>query len=105
MKDIDTLETAFEADLRAALQRAVKGRSPMLFSSGDRERSGGRKLQARAERLMELRRSYSTDPLEQSAAARYMYACLRWRHIHNNAAEAAVVVARELLKELEAHAT
>jgi len=57
-------------------QRAVKGRSPMLFSSGDRERSGGRKLSGeKQKRLMELRRSYSTDPLEQSAS-RKVHVCM-----------------------------
>ncbi len=106
MKDLDTLEAAFQADLRAALLRAMKGGSPKLFSLQETgERSSARKLRARAERLMELRRTYSTDPGQQSAGARYLYACLRWQHLHNGAPEAVPVVARDLLKELEAYAT
>ncbi len=106
MKDIDTLEAAFQAELRAALRRAVKGRSPKLFSFDEaRESSNARKLRAKAERLMDLRRTYSVDPLEQSAGARYLYACLRWQQLHKGAPEAVPIVARDLLKELEAHAT
>lgn len=106
MKDLDTLEAAFQADLRAALRRAVNGRSPKLFSLDEaREGSSARKLRARAERLVELRRTYSVDPLQQSAGARYLYACLRWQQLHKGAPEAVPVVARDLLKELEAHAT
>ena len=106
MKDIDTLEAQFAEDLRRALLSAAKGRSANLFSlKAGRKGSTAEKLRVRAERVLELRRTYSTDSREQPLAAKYLYACLRWEHLHKNAPNAATTLAEELLKETAAHAT
>ena len=105
MKDLDTLEAAFKAELRAALRRAVHGRSPTLFLLNDnRARSRARALRAKAERILELRRSYSVDLTVEPVAAKYLGACLTWQHAHNGSPKAVAKVARELLTELD-HAT
>jgi len=106
MKDIDALEAQFKAELISALRRAANGRSPTLFSlEENRPRSSAHKLRAKAERIMELRQSYSVDRSAQSPAASYLTACLRWRH--GSAAErgSARKVAQSLLRELSDHAT
>jgi hypothetical protein len=105
MKDLDTLEAAFRTELRAALRRAVQGRSPTLFLLSDnRARSRARALKTKAERILELRRSYSVDLAVEPVAAKYLGACLSWQHVHNGSPKAVAKVARELLVELE-HAT
>ena len=105
MKDLDTLEAKFKAELRAALLRAVRGRSPTLFSLNDsRARSAARTLRTKAERIMELRRSYSVDPSVEPVAAKYLNACLSWQHAHQGSRSAVGKVASELLLELD-HAT
>jgi hypothetical protein len=105
MKDLDALETAFKTELRAALRRAVQGRSPTLFVMKDnRARSRARVLRIKAERILELRRSYSVDLSVEPVAAKYLGACLSWQHAHNGSPKAVAKVARELLVELE-HAT
>jgi hypothetical protein len=105
MKDLDTLEAAFKTELRAALRRAIQGRSPALFRlSENRPRSRALALRTKAERILELRRSYSVDPSVEPIAAKYLGACLSWQHAHNGSPKAVAKVARELLVELE-HAT
>ena len=101
MKDIDTLEARFKAELVTALRRAARGRSPTLFSlKENRERSSARRLRTKAERIMELRQSYSVDHSEKCAAAAYLAACLKWEH--GAATEKGLVkkVAENLLHEL-----
>ena len=105
MKVLDTLEAKFKVELRAALLRAMRGRSPTLFSLNDnRVRSAARVLRAKAERIIELRRSYSVDRSVEPIAAKYLVACLSWQHAHKRSANAVARVARELLLELD-HAT
>lgn len=101
MKDIDTLEAQFKAELLQALRRAAKGRSPTLFSLEDnRERSSARRLRAKAQRIIELRKSYSVDPSDECPAASYLAACLKWEH--GKAADKGLCtkVAENLLREL-----
>ena len=104
MKDVDTLEAQFEAELLSALRRATSGRAPMLFSlKGNSTRSTGRRLRQKAERIMELRQTYSVDRSSVSPAASYLAACLKWEH---QAANRSVQhVAESLLRELDRHAT
>jgi hypothetical protein len=105
MKDLDTLEAAFETELRAALRHAIRGRSPTLFSlSEDRPRSRALALRNKAQRIMELRRVYSVDLSVEPIAAKYLGACLSWQHAHNGSPKAVAKVARDLLVKLE-HAT
>lgn len=101
MKDIDTLEAQFKAELVSALRRAASGRSPTLFSlKENRSRSSARRLRTKAERLMELRQSYSVDQSEKSAAAAYLAACLKWEHGAATEKELVRKVAESLLHEL-----
>src|SRR5437762_14082611 len=101
MKDIDALEAQFKAELISALRRAANGRSPTLFSlEENRPRSSAHKLRAKAERIMELRQSYSVDRSAQSPAASYLPACLRWRHGSAEERGAARKVEQSLLREL-----
>ena len=105
MKDIDTLEAQFKDELVAALRRAANGRSPTLFSLKDeRARSSARRLRVKAQRIMELRQSYSVDRTDVSPAASYLTVCLKWEH---KPAEGDSVekVAKELLRKLSSHAT
>jgi len=105
MKDLDTLEAAFKTELRAALRRAIQGRSPTLFRLGEnRARSSALALRTKAERILALRRSYSVDLSVEPIAAKYLGACLSWQHAHNGLPKAVPKVARELLVEIE-HAT
>jgi hypothetical protein len=105
VKSIDALEAQFKEELCKALRRAVQGRSPTIFSLNDnRSRSSARRLRVKAERIMELRQTYSVDSSAVPAAARYLAACVKWKHrsaADNHAVQAA---ARDLLQELEAHA-
>jgi hypothetical protein len=106
MKDVDTLEARFKAELRGALLRAARGRSPTLFSMDEtRARSSARVLRAKAERIIELRRSYSVDRSIEPVAAKYLKACLAWKHLHQGAREAVPAIAKQLLRELEIHGT
>ena len=110
MKDIDTLEAQFKAELVLALRRAAQGRSPTLFSLNEnRANSSARKLRTKAQRLLDLRQSYSVDRSAQSPAASYLMACMRFEHSSPARSGApkpsAQVLARDLLRELEGHAT
>ena len=106
MKGIDTLEAQFKAELLSALRRAANGRSPTLFSlEENRPRTSAYKLRAKAERIMELRQSYSVDRTVNSAAAAYLTACLRWKHGQVTEKGSAKTVAQNLLRELSGHAT
>ncbi len=106
MRDIDTLQSEFEDALRTALHRAVKGRSPTLFSlSETRVRSSARSLRSTAEQILELHGSSSGAAQVTPLAARYLAACLRWQHTHGAKPSAVPVVAQELLREVEAYAT
>jgi hypothetical protein len=100
MKSIDTLEEQFKAQLLAALRRAVRGRSPMIFSLKDnRSRSSAHQLQTKALRIMDLRQMYSVDRSAPSPAASYLSACLRWEH---DAGKGSVRdVAASLLRDLQ----
>lgn len=101
MKDIDTLEARFKAELVAALRRAARGRSPTLFSlKENRERSSARRLRTKAERIMELRQSYSVDQSENCPAAAYLAACLKWEQGAAMEKELVKRVAENLLHEL-----
>lgn len=101
MKDIDTLEAQFKADLLQAVRRAARGRSPTLFSLQDnRERSTARRLRAKAQRIIELRKSYSVDPNDECPAASYLAACLKWEHGKANDKGLVKKVAENLLREL-----
>jgi hypothetical protein len=105
MKDIDTLEAQFKAELVAALQRAANGRSPLVFSLKDeRSRSSARKLRTKAQRIMELRQSYSVDHSVRSPAASYLATCLRWEHGSTRETDLAQKLAKALLHELKDHA-
>ena len=102
MKDVDTLEAQFKAELVSALRRASNGRAPMLFSLNDnRVRSTSRRLRQKAERIMELRETYSVDRTIISPAASYLAACLKWEHEKRSVRQAA----ERLLLELDRHAT
>jgi len=106
MKDIDTLEDQFKSELVAALRRAANGRSPTLFSLKDkRTRSSAQRLGAKAQRIMELRQSYSVDRDSVSPAASYLAACLRWEHGSGAGDRSVETVARHLLRELNRRAT
>ena len=106
MKSIDALEAQFAAELSVALRRTAKGQGPTLFSLGENgSRSSARKLRAKAERIMELRQSYSVDRSKQSPAARYLAACLVWEHSGKRDAAAAKEVAATLLQEIGDYAT
>jgi hypothetical protein len=104
MKSVDALEAQFKAELLSALRRAANGRAPKLFSVEDnRQRSTGRRLRQKAERIMELRETYSVDRSAISPAALYLAACLKWEH---QAAKRSVQqMASNLLEELAHHAT
>ena len=102
MKSIDTLEEQFRAQLVAALRRAARGRSPTIFSLKEsRARTSAHKLQAKALRIMDLRQMYSVDRSEQSAAASYLAACLRWEHTAHSGKGSARDVAENLLRRLQ----
>ena len=104
MKSIDALEAQFKQELCIALRRAAKGRSPTIFSLDEnRSRSSARRLRAKAERIMELRQTYSVDRSAVPPAARYLATCLKWKPGAD--AHAVQVAARNLLQELEGHAT
>ena len=106
MKDIDTLEAEFKAELVAALRRAVRGRSRAMFSlTESRAGSSARKLRTKAERIIELRKHYSVDHSTQSPAASYLLACLRWEHGSEMERHSAQKVAEKLLREVDTHAT
>jgi len=106
MKNIDALEAQFKAELVSALRRASKGRTPTLFSLRDnRANSSARKLQATAQRLLDLRGSYSVDRFAHSPAASYLMACLKWEHGFGNPKPSPQAFAMNLLRELEDHAT
>ena len=106
MKDIDTLEAQFKAELVSALRRAAHGRSPALFSFSDnRANSNARKLRTKAQRLLDLRQSYSVDRFAPSPAASYLMACLQWEHGSRTEKPSAQTLAQKLLRELEDHAT
>src|SRR5690242_1143407 len=99
MKDLDTLEARFRADLRPALRRAASGRAATLFSlSENRVRSSARALRLQAQRIMELRQITAESP-GWSAAVQYLTACLRWQHIHQGKPSAVREVAKQLLQE------
>jgi hypothetical protein len=101
VKDIDTLEAQFKAELLQALRRAAKGRSPTLFSlEENRERSSARRLRKKAERIIELRKSYSVDPNDECPAASYLAACLKWEHGKAQDQGLCTKVAEGLLREL-----
>ena len=105
MKDIDTLESQFKTELIAALRRAAKGRSPRLFSlKEERVRSSARRLRAKAERILELRQSYSVDHRTESPASAYLLTCLKWQH-GPTADRSVENLAKRLLRELRGHAT
>jgi hypothetical protein len=102
VKSIDALEAQFVAELRTALRRAAKGRCPTLFSLNDkRERSSARKLRAKAERILELRQSYSVDHSVVCPASRYLTACLSWQHGSALDCASTEELARNLLHELD----
>ena len=104
MKDIDTLEAQFKTELVSALRRAASGRSLNLFSLRDnRANSTARKLRTKAQRLLDLRQSYSVDRSAHSPAASYLMACLRWED-STAAKPSAQMLAKNLLRELEDHA-
>ena len=102
MKAIDTLEAQFRAELVSALRRAASGRGSTLFSLNDsRPRSTGRRLRQKAERIMELRQTYSVDRAVPSPAASYLAACLKCEHGGRPVPQ----MAKALLAELDRHAT
>lgn len=104
MKDIDTLEAQFKAELVSALRRAANGHSPTLFSLNDnRTRSSARRLRTKAERIMELRESYSVDRSVVSPAASYLAACLKWEHSSGAGEHSVQMAAESLLRELDEH--
>jgi hypothetical protein len=106
MKDIDTLEAQFKTELVTALRRAANGRSPTLFSlKENRARSSAQRLRTKAERIMELRQSYSVDRSVVSPAASYLAACLRWQHSSKGEERSVRKAAKALLRELDRHAT
>jgi len=106
MRDINTLQSKFEDELRTALHRAVKGRSPTLFSLGEtRVGSSARSLRTAAEKILEVHRSNSGATKVTPLAARYLAACLKWQHMHGARASAVPIVAQELLREIDAYAT
>jgi hypothetical protein len=106
MKDIETLEAQFNAELRRALVRAIRGGSPTLFSLDENSsRSTARSLRTKAERILELRRTYTEISSDQPVAARYLTACLKWQTQHKADRQAVVEVARDLLNEMGDHAT
>jgi hypothetical protein len=101
MKDIDTLEAQFKAELITALRRAASGRSPTLFSLKEsRPRSSAYRLRTKAERIMELRQSYSVDHSLTSPAASYLVACLRWEQGSAGQERSVQNVAKSLLRDL-----
>ncbi|MGH8668738.1 MAG: hypothetical protein ACREUH_05840 [Burkholderiales bacterium] len=105
MKDIETLEAQFDAELRRALARALRGASPTLFSLNENgSRSSARSLRTKAERILELRRTYTEISSEQPFAARYLTACLKWQHQYKSERQAVAEVARDLLREMREHA-
>jgi hypothetical protein len=102
MKSIDALEAQFREELCSALRRAAKGRSPTLFSLDDnRSRSSARRLRVKAERIMELRQTYSVDRSAVPPAARYLAACRRLTHLSKADHRSVQVAARDLLETLE----
>ena len=81
VKGIDTLEEQFRAELINALRRATHGRCPTIFSFDERRpRSTALRLRTKAERIMELRQTYSVDQSIPAPAARYLHACAAWQH-------------------------
>jgi hypothetical protein len=100
VKDIDTLEAQFKAQLLSALRRAANGRNPNVFLLDDEHaRSAARRLQAKAQRILELRQEYSVDDSVVSPAASYLAACTEWeRDAGPRSVEQA---AKRLLYELE----
>lgn len=106
MKGIDALEAQFKAALVAALRRAARGRSPTLFSlKEDRPRSSARNLRLKAERIMELRQSYSVDHSLISPAADYLAACLKWEQAPERDRRSVEEAAAALLRDLDRHAS
>ena len=104
MRDVDTLEAQFKAELLSALRRAASGRAPTLFSLKDnRARSTSRRLRQKAERIMALRETYSVDRSAVSPAASYLAACLKWEHEVSR--RSVQQTAEGLLRELDRHAT
>jgi hypothetical protein len=101
VKDIDTLEARFRGELVAALRRAVAGRSPALFSPKEtRAGSSAQKLLRKAERILELRQSYSVDHTVVSPAASYLAACLKWQQSAGAERPSVQEEAERLLAEL-----
>jgi hypothetical protein len=106
MKDIETLEAQFKAELHRALVRAIKGGSPTLFSLYENgSRSTARSLRTKAERILELRRTYTEISSEPPVAGSYLTACLKWENEHKSERQAVAEVARDLLNEMGDHAT
>jgi hypothetical protein len=104
MKSVVALEAQFKAELLSALRRAARGRAPTLFSlKDDRARSTSRRLRQKAERIMELRETYSVDRSSAAPAASYLAACLKWEHEISK--RSVKQMAQGLLRELERHAT
>lgn len=104
MKSIDALEAQFKAELLAALRRAASGRSPTLFSlTENRSRSSARSLRAKAERIIELRQSYSVDHSMIPPAADYLAACVKWERDSTRDARSVQEAAEALLLDLERH--
>src|SRR6266850_573680 len=102
MKDIDTLESQFKTELRAALRRAANGHGSKIFSLNEnRARSTAHRLRTKAERIMELRQSYSVDRSMVPPAARYLAACLQWEHGSKTESRSAQKLAESLLRELD----
>ena len=102
MKDIETLEAQFKAELRRALVRAIRGGSPTLFSLNENGgRSTARRLRTKAQRILELRQIYTEISSEPPVAGRYLAACLKWENEHKSERQAVPDVARDLLRELD----
>jgi hypothetical protein len=102
VKSIDALEAQFKEELCTALRRAVKGQSPTIFSLDEnRSRSSARRLRVKAERIMELRQTYSVDRSAVPPAARYLAACLKWTQLSKADHRTVQIAARDLLETLE----
>jgi hypothetical protein len=98
VKDIDTLEAQFKAELVSALRRAASGRNSTLFRIADDDaRSTGRKLRHKAKRIMELREIYSVDRSAVPPAASYLLACIAHKHDKRSVKK----IAERLLRDLE----
>ena len=106
MKSIDALEAQFKAELVTALRRAAGGRSPTLFSLKEtRSRSSAHRLRTKAERIVELRQSYSVDRSITSPAEDYLAACLKWEQSSTRDQHSVEEAAKSLLRDLDRRAT